>query len=152
MQAWGDELWRAAHHDQPSTVEVLQHRVDARLGRVYAAVWVGLTDVERNYVAAIANECGGAVFAGDAARRAGYDASQKASPMRARLVDQGILHVPEYGTLEVAIAGLGRWHARQQTGLDTPGMAGSRVAATRDDYGLAAEHSKTYEQGHSKSR
>lgn len=143
-QAWGDELWRFAHQDSPATIAALQLRVDARLGRVYSAVWMGLSDAERHYVAGIANEFGGPVSAGEAAERAGYAASQNASPMRARLLDQGVLHSPEYGTLEVAIAGFGRWHARQTAGIGQPDPSARRTAATRDDYGLAAEDPLVY--------
>ena len=69
VQAWGDELWLAAHDpDRPTDLQALAHRVDQRLGHYYSLAWRDLTDSDRAYVAAIANEFGGPVAAGTAAK------------------------------------------------------------------------------------
>ncbi len=139
VQAWGDELWRASHEGRLGRVDDLVARVDAQLGRHYSTIWMGLTDTERQYVDVLAKPFGGAMSAGRVADLAGYAASQNASPLRSRLLDRGIIHVPQYGHLEVAIAGLGRWRAAQRAGLTPLDTAAPRASATREQYGLAAE-------------
>lgn len=117
VQAWGEQLWQSAHQDGTEAVvpERLQRAVDARVGRVYNSIWAGLTDTDRNYVAAIATETGDPVSSSDAATNAGYDSGQQVSPVRAKLIDQGILHAPARGQIEVAIAGFGRWYHERRT-------------------------------------
>ncbi len=152
VQAWGDELWLAAHDpNRPTDLGALAHRVDQRLGQYYSLAWRDLTDSDRAYVAAIANEFGGPVAAGTAAEDAGYNRTQSVSPLRAKLLDQGILHVPEFGHIEVAIAGFGRWHTRHTgSGLAAVDQDVPRTAATHKQYGLAADGAAEY--GPSKSR
>ena len=133
LQAWGDALWQSAHSNQPADLDLIEATAEATLGRYYARIWSAMTDHDRAYVAAIANQFGGAVPAGDAARRAGYDSAQAASPLRAKLIDQGIIQAPQRGYIQLAIAGLGRWYThtrhlaqrgtkalRPQTHNDTP--------------------------------
>lgn len=127
VQAWGEGLWQASHHDASEVnTQHLQPAVDARVGRVHSTTWANLTDTDRNYIAAIATQTDEPVSSSGAAAKAGYDSAQKVSPVRAKLIDQGILHAPARGQIQVAIAGFGRWHHHHHTDT-TPDAKTQRI-------------------------
>nr|WP_274388003.1 ATP-binding protein [Salsipaludibacter albus] len=149
VQAWGEALWQAAHTDGPVDLARVERTAEARLGQYYTRIWSSLTDYDRAYVAAVANEFGGAISAGNAAERAGYESVKAVSPLRAKLIDHGIVASPQRGTIEVAIAGFGRWYSRtRHTSTADSGpsaQARTRLEAPTPARTIAADQTSTYQ-------
>jgi hypothetical protein len=116
LQEYGSIVWDYAPASPITLLDVLsaQPLVEEKLDESFFRVRVErASQVERQYMRAMA-ECGsGPQSAGDVARKLGTSV-QRAAPTRARLIEKGLLYAPSYGLAAFTVPQFDRYLLRMR--------------------------------------
>lgn len=118
LQEFGSAMWRVAERS-PFTADDAEEAVRAGLEQLdsmfFSSRWDRATPSEREYLAAMAVDGGGASSSAEVAARLGKQA-QALGPARANLISKGLVWSPERGRIAFTVPGFSEFIGRRMTG------------------------------------